>query len=72
MAARWTRKELRTRAEQHARLYVEEWAPGDGQTRYRFYDLGTDPGAGSPIGRCLGLSEASQWLDGYIAGQRSK
>jgi hypothetical protein len=50
-------------------LTVSEWSPGDGVTRYRFFDkpgnsyFGPDTG----IYTALGISEAETFLAGYNA-----
>ena len=55
-------------------LFVAEWSPGDGVTRYRFFDrqgnsyFGPDNG----IYTALGLKEANTWLTGFAAGRRNQ
>jgi hypothetical protein len=65
-------QELRDYARTHG-LTVETWSPGDGTTRYRFFDK---PGASqtyfgpaSGLYTALGLKEAWNYLYGYGAGR---
>lgn len=56
-----------------AGLKVATWSPGDGQTRYRFFDKPgpnqTYFGPASGIYTALGLKEAWNFLYGYGAGK---
>jgi hypothetical protein len=55
-----------------AGLTVETWSPGDGATRYRFFDEAgpnqTYFGPKSGIYTALGLKDAWNYLYGYAAG----
>ena len=48
-------------------LFVETWAPGDGVTRYRFFQSAADADYKDPIYIALGRREAHIWLDGVLA-----
>jgi len=61
-----TKAELLHRAEQWCDLTVRCWSPGDGKTRYTFWDReGRQIGTG-----CLGLKEAWVALYSITAGIR--
>lgn len=49
-------------------VYVDYYRPGDGVTRYRFFDKPLDYFAGSGLATVLGAKEAMAWLDGFEAG----
>ena len=53
----------------HAGLYVDHYSPGDGVTRYRFFDKPMDYFAGSGLFTALGRKEADTWLEGYVVGE---
>lgn len=50
-------------------LYVATWSPGDGWTRYRFYDKPTDYNDGQELMTVAGRKDALVWLRGYRAGR---
>ena len=55
-------------------LTFSTYSPGDGATRYRFFEMddagGTDYFGGShPLGTTLGVKESMIWLRGYNACQ---
>jgi len=50
-----------------AGLYVDSYSPGDGYTRYRFFNKPMDYFAGSGLFAALGTKDAETWLEGYIA-----
>jgi hypothetical protein len=53
-------------------LTVGQWAPGDGQTRYRFFTDGDscyDHARG--IYTALGVAEASAYVRGYMDGKNA-
>lgn len=57
-------------------LYVATHSPGDGLTRYRFFDHlinGHQPQYDEGLGiyTALGAREAHTFIDGYIAGYRA-
>lgn len=53
-----------------AGLHVATWSPGDGTTRYRFFDKpgNTYFGPANGIYTALGLKDAWNYLYGYAAG----
>ena len=58
---------LKTR---QAGLDLATWAPGDGATRYRFYDPAQESTGGyfsvdRPLYTALGMKEAFTWIAGY-------
>ena len=65
-----TKSDLIERA-QSLNLSVATWSPGDGMTRYRFFqDEDAEYFADEPLYTALGLKEAFTWLSGYAAGKR--
>lgn len=66
-------------AAEEAGLYVGAWSPGDGVTRYRFFDHGVmsnglpvqDYNSGDGVKTVLGRKDALLWLAGYRAGRYS-
>lgn len=71
-----SRKERLVARAEDAGLTFDTWSPGDGMTRYRFFD-GTARdsdyfgGHGDEVQTCLGLREAEVWLRGYVAGKHA-
>jgi hypothetical protein len=66
MAKKKTRlEELQDYAKEH-KLYVATWSPGDGTTRYRFFDKPGNSyfGPGSGIYTALGIKDAWNYLYG--------
>lgn len=51
-------------------LHAATWSPGDGCTRYRFYDKPTDYNAGRELVTVAGRKDALLWLRGYRQGRR--
>ena len=51
---------------------VATHSPGDGQTRYKFYDWPTEQDyfaiGTAQLGRAMGAKEAYRWCQGYKAG----
>lgn len=69
-----SRKERLVARAEDAGLTFSTWSPGDGMTRYRFFDdtaLNSDYFGGEPVQTCLGLREAEVWLRGYVAGKHA-
>jgi len=66
-----TAKDVRKLAE-HAGVFVDTWAPGDGVTRYRFARVPGDYFSWSgtdKLDTCLGARDALLFLRGVIAGR---
>lgn len=59
-------------AAQAVGLHVSTWSPGDGATRYRFFDRpgNTYFGPDNGIYTALGRKEAMQFIAGYTRGKR--
>ncbi len=58
------------RLAKEAGLTIRTHSPGDGVTRYKFFRLPVNPdqcyfGPENGIATCLGIAEASAWVDGY-------
>lgn len=49
-------------------LYVATWSPGDGVTRYRFFEKPSDYHSGDSIYTALGRKEALTFITGYSWG----
>lgn len=72
MADRTTRKELFLHAND-AGFVIATWAPGDGVTRYRFFDARygpTDYHAGHHFFTALGVAEAMTFVRGVKVGKQ--
>lgn len=68
-----TRLELLRDLAADCKLYVARWAPGDGQTRYRFGTADNPYFASSPGGpeflhTAVGFNAAETWIRAYRAG----
>lgn len=52
-------------------LHVATWSPGDGMTRYRFFDRESDYDSGEGLVTVGGRKDALLWLRGYSSGKGS-
>ena len=54
-------------------LWVATWSPGDGMTRYRFFDKPGNSyfGPGSGIYTAAGIAEAETFVTGWVLGRAS-
>lgn len=50
-------------------LFIRTYSPGDGMTRYRFFDnVNRSYDSGGEIFTALGLKEANTFVTGYVQG----
>lgn len=49
-----------------AGLFFDTWAPGDGTTRYRFFEQSTDYFAADGLATFLGARDAAIWIRGFF------
>lgn len=65
-----TRRQLLDDLAADVGLYVRTWSPGDGVTRYRFFDKPGNSyfGPANGIATCLGVRAAETWLYAYTVG----
>ena len=66
-------QELQDRIKEHG-LYVSTWSPGDGVTRYRFFDKPGNGyfGPGDGLFTALGRREAMGFVAGWVQGRKAK
>lgn len=60
------------RAAREVGLYVATWAPGDGQTRYRFFTKSSSYDEGDGIYTALGRGDAMNFIRAYGLGRGTK